>query len=106
MMLCFDMGSLTQWRVEKWACRRLTGRSKKNFVLTRGNGAQHAIVIISDGRGLDLEDLATGFENLDAPSITLCTRGNYKLRHPLGSTTDNEFGDPSISVVFTPGWGD
>lgn len=71
MMLCFFMGSLTQWRVEKWACRRLDGRSKKNFILTRGNGAQHAIVIISQGRGLDIEDLATGFENLDAPSITL-----------------------------------
>lgn len=71
MVLCFTMGSLYQWRVEKWACRRLNSRSKKNFVLTRGNGAQHAIAIISNGRGLDLEDLATGFENLDAPSITL-----------------------------------
>jgi hypothetical protein len=71
IILCFSMGSLTQWRVEKWACRRLTGRSKKNFILTRGNGAQHAIAIISNGRGLDLEDLATGFDNLDAPSITL-----------------------------------
>jgi hypothetical protein len=71
MMLCFGMGSLSQWGVEKWACRRLNGRSKKNFVLTRGNGAQHAVAIISGGRGLDLEDLATGFENLDAPSITV-----------------------------------
>ncbi|KFY34407.1 hypothetical protein V494_06802 [Pseudogymnoascus sp. VKM F-4513 (FW-928)] len=71
IVLCFSMGSLSQWRVEKWACRKLTGRSKKNFILTRGNGAQHAIAIISHGRGLDLEDLATGFDNLDAPSITL-----------------------------------
>lgn len=70
MFLCLAMGSLKQWRVEKWACRRLTASSKKNFILTRGNGAQHAIAIISDGRGLDLEDLATGFQNLDAPSIT------------------------------------
>jgi hypothetical protein len=71
MILCFSMGSLYQWRVEKWACRRLNGRSEKNFILTRGNGAQHAIAIISNGRGLDLEDLATGFANLDAPSITI-----------------------------------
>jgi hypothetical protein len=71
MLLCFSMGSLYQWRVEKWACRRLNDRSKKNFILTRGNGAQHAIAIISDGCGLDLEDLATGFANLDAPSITV-----------------------------------
>jgi hypothetical protein len=46
----------------------------KNFVLTRGNGAQHAIAIISHGRGLDLEDLATGFANLNAPSITVFAR--------------------------------
>ena len=72
--LCLAQGSLRQWRVEKWACRRLDGRSKKNFVLTRGNGAQHAIVILSEGRGLDLEDLATGFENLDAPSIMVFAR--------------------------------
>ena len=74
MVLCLATGSLKQWRVEKWACRRLDGRSEKNFVLTRGNGAQHAIVILSEGRGLDLEDLATGFENLDAPSITVFAR--------------------------------
>ncbi|KFY49938.1 hypothetical protein V495_00411 [Pseudogymnoascus sp. VKM F-4514 (FW-929)] len=70
-VLCYGMGSLSQWGVEKWACRRLNKRSKKNFILTRGNGAQHAIAIISGGHGLDLEDLATGFDNLDAPSITL-----------------------------------
>jgi hypothetical protein len=38
-------------------------------VLTRGNCAQHTIAFTSGGRGLDLEDLATGFQNLDAPSI-------------------------------------
>jgi hypothetical protein len=55
--------------VDKWACQRLTTSSKKNFVLTRGNCAQHTIAFTSGGRGLDLEDLATGFQNLDAPSI-------------------------------------
>lgn len=40
---------------EKWACR---GDTKKTFVLTTGNGSQHAIVIQGAGVGLDLEDLA------------------------------------------------
>lgn len=70
-ILCYFTGSLSQWKVEKWACRRLDHRSKKNFILTRGNGAQHAIAIISDGHGLDLEDLATGFANIDSPTITV-----------------------------------
>jgi len=70
-ILTYITGSLTQWKVEKWACRRLDGRDKKNFILTRGNGAQHAIAIISGGHGLDLEDLATGFANVDSPAITI-----------------------------------
>jgi hypothetical protein len=74
ILLCFSMGALNQWKVEKWACRRLDGRSKKSFILTRGNGAQHAIVILHNGHGLDLEDLATGFANLDAPSISVFAR--------------------------------
>ncbi|MCJ1244652.1 hypothetical protein MMC30_001851 [Trapelia coarctata] len=48
-------GSLPQWRAEKWACRR---SSPNTYVLTRGNGAQHAIVVLGNGRGLNLEDLA------------------------------------------------
>lgn len=70
-LLCYFTGALSQWKVEKWASRRLDHRSKKNFVLTRGNGAQHAIAIISNGHGLDLEDLATGFANIDSPTITV-----------------------------------
>ena len=57
--LAFITGSLPQWRKERWACRR---NSKKTFVLSRGNGAQHALVIQGVGRGLDLEDLATTSE--------------------------------------------
>jgi hypothetical protein len=49
--------SLPHWNREKWACRRTTD---KNVILTRGNGAQYAILILGDGRGLDLEDLAAG----------------------------------------------
>jgi hypothetical protein len=47
---------------EKWACRR---NAKKNVILTRGNGSQHAIVILGDGNGLDFEDLAAGQTNVD-----------------------------------------
>jgi hypothetical protein len=48
-------GSLPQWRAEKWACRR---SSPNTYILTRGNGAQHAIVFLGNGKGLNLEDLA------------------------------------------------
>ncbi|KAL4878176.1 hypothetical protein BJY04DRAFT_114539 [Aspergillus karnatakaensis] len=70
-ILCYVTGALNQWKVEKWACRRLDSRSKKSFVLTRGNGAQHAIAILGNEHGLDLEDLATGFSKIDSPSITI-----------------------------------
>ncbi|KAL4802580.1 hypothetical protein BDV18DRAFT_146933 [Aspergillus unguis] len=70
-VLCYGTGALSQWKVEKWACRTLDNRSKKNFILTRGNGAQHAIAIVSDGYGLDLEDLASGFSMIDYPVITI-----------------------------------
>ena len=73
ILLCLATGSLRQWRREKWACRKLNGKPK-NVVLTHGNGAQHAIAIISDGQGLDLEDLATGPMNVDNPSISMLTR--------------------------------
>ncbi|PGH18803.1 hypothetical protein AJ79_00216 [Helicocarpus griseus UAMH5409] len=57
IVLSFATGSLPQWSKEKWACRRKT---KKDVILTAGNGSQHAIVVLGDGRGLDLEDLAAG----------------------------------------------
>lgn len=57
--LAFTMGNLRQWRSERYSCRP---RSKKAFVLTRGNGAQHALVILGQGNGLDLEDLASSRE--------------------------------------------
>ncbi|KAF3401067.1 hypothetical protein DPV78_005821 [Talaromyces pinophilus] len=55
--LSFVAGSLPQWKREKWACRQET---EKTVILTRGNGSQHAIVIIGDKNGLDFEDLAMG----------------------------------------------
>ena len=55
-------GSLSQWTREKWACRQ---QATKITVLTKGNGSQHAIVVMSKGKGLDLEDLATSSTRLD-----------------------------------------
>lgn len=63
-------GSLPQWRVEKWACRR---SSPNTYILTRGNGAQHAIVILGNGRGLNLEDLAVAGQ-MKPPSSDIPTR--------------------------------
>ena len=74
ILLCFMTGGQDQWRREKWACRRIEPDKKRTYIMTRGNGAQHAIVIKCDGFGLNLEDLCTGFDNLDSPSISLTTR--------------------------------
>lgn len=63
IILSLASGSLSQWSEEKWACRK---ESRKTVILTRGNGSQHAIVIVSDGEGLDLEDLAAGPMNVYA----------------------------------------
>ncbi|KAJ5834821.1 hypothetical protein N7447_000847 [Penicillium robsamsonii] len=65
VILSFSTGALSQWSKEKWACR---SNAKKTFVLTSGNGSQHAIVIQSNGMGLDLEDLAAN----DPGMITSC----------------------------------
>jgi len=46
---------LLPWKAEKWRCRR---KAKASFILTRGNGHQHAIVILGNRHGLHLEDLA------------------------------------------------
>jgi hypothetical protein len=46
--------SLPEWRREKLACRR---NSRRTSVLTTAGG-QHAIVVLRNGRGLDLQDLA------------------------------------------------
>lgn len=74
ILLCLWTGCLSQWRREKWACRQIEPGKKRTYILTRGNGAQHAIVLECDGCGLNLEDLCTGFDNLDSPAISKTTR--------------------------------
>lgn len=66
-VLSFATGLLPQWSKEKWACRR---GSKQNYVITRGNGAQHAIVVLGNGKGLNFEDLASGQENIEVTANT------------------------------------
>ena len=60
IILCFITGSLPQWRAEKWSCRT---DGNQNYVLTRGNGAQHAVVVLGCGHGLNFEDLAASDTN-------------------------------------------
>ena len=74
-VLAFTSASLPQWRLERWACRLC---SHNTVCLTRGNGAQHALVIMPRGRGLNLEDLAGAnmAGNLDGatrPAIVVIT---------------------------------
>lgn len=38
-------GSLSQWKAEKWACRR---KLSSPYILTTGNGAQHVILILGN----------------------------------------------------------
>lgn len=54
---------LPQWKREKWACRE---KSKDPYILTRGNGTQHALIILGNRHGLNLEDLASGQDNVTA----------------------------------------
>ncbi|KAF5232072.1 hypothetical protein FOXYS1_15808 [Fusarium oxysporum] len=55
--LALSTAALPQWRVEKLACRL---NSKKKIAITAGNGSRHVIVILGEGNGLDIEDLAAG----------------------------------------------
>ena len=67
-LLALATGSLPQWKAEKWPGRRST---HSTFVLTRGNGTQHAIVILGNGHGLNLEDLAVAGQFTQPSSSTL-----------------------------------
>ncbi|TRX90295.1 hypothetical protein FHL15_008840 [Xylaria flabelliformis] len=69
IILSFATGALPQWTREKWACRR---NAAKTVILTRGNGSQHAIVILGTGNGLDLEDLATAGSMSFPSCLTRC----------------------------------
>ena len=52
-------GALPQWLEEKWPGRVMRKGKRKIVALTRGNGHPHVMVIVSDGKGWDLESMAT-----------------------------------------------
>jgi hypothetical protein len=69
IVLSVVTASLPQWRHEKWECRHLDEHSAgKTVVLTRGNGSQHALVILGAEGFLDLEDLAAGSATISSPA--------------------------------------
>lgn len=51
---------LGQWRDEKYAARPIPKTGREVVVLTRGNGSTFAMVVISEGVGIRVEDLAGG----------------------------------------------
>lgn len=57
ILLALLGGALPQWRAEKFAARRVNKREV--ICLTRGNGSNSVIIIVSDATGIRLEDLAT-----------------------------------------------
>ncbi|EPS33116.1 hypothetical protein PDE_08078 [Penicillium oxalicum 114-2] len=67
-ILALATGYLPQWKKEKWACRT---QAKGTYILTRGNGSQHVIIIVGNGHGLNLEDLAAGQTNIEASTNAL-----------------------------------
>lgn len=45
------------------------------YVLTKGNGAQYAIVILGNGRGPNLEDLAAG--QINSQHLAQCIHSHH-----------------------------
>ncbi|KAH8652757.1 hypothetical protein BGZ60DRAFT_508663 [Tricladium varicosporioides] len=62
-ILALTTGSLPRWKEEKWACRT---HSNDVYALTKGNGSQNVIVILANGHGLNIEDLAMGQRDMDS----------------------------------------
>ena len=62
-LLSFSAGSFQQWRRERWSCRRVNEKGG-TYILTRGNGAQHALLIVAKQGSLNLEDLAASTEEI------------------------------------------
>lgn len=67
-IMAFFTASLPEWRRQRWAARHL--EREKTLILTRGNGAQHALVILGRVGSLDLEDLASSTEAKMVPPTT------------------------------------
>jgi hypothetical protein len=88
ILLALATGALPQWRAEKWAARSLSlpnGKRKREVIsLTCGNGSKEVIVIVSDGVGFRLEDLAAGREAHNSSTITVaCILATLWIAHLL-----------------------
>ncbi|KAG9844091.1 hypothetical protein KCU98_g7257, partial [Aureobasidium melanogenum] len=67
-ILAFVSGALPQWTEEKYGVRNLTER--KDVVLTQGNGAHDALLILGPGNGLDLEAMAAPYRQVKCLAAT------------------------------------
>ncbi|OCH90784.1 hypothetical protein OBBRIDRAFT_792985 [Obba rivulosa] len=60
--LALVAGALPQWQAEKWVARPIDPGKREVVCLTEGDGSKSVIVIISEGTGIRLADLAAGRE--------------------------------------------
>ncbi|EMD36095.1 hypothetical protein CERSUDRAFT_138853 [Gelatoporia subvermispora B] len=61
-LLALVAGALPQWQAEKWVARPVDRGKREVVCLTEGDGSKSVIVIISEGTGIRIADLATGRE--------------------------------------------
>jgi hypothetical protein len=80
ILLALLGGALPQWRAEKWAARRVDKREV--ICLTRGNGSNSVIVIVSEATGIRLEDLATArVERTHLTTVMTCILATLWIVH-------------------------
>lgn len=104
ILLALITGILPQWYFEKWACRT---RTKKVLCITGGNGTRHAMIIIGNKIGLDLEDLAAAESpRLRRRGETRGSRGRWsrKLTDQSGSPQLHEDGHWKEEVLMIFGY--
>ncbi|KAG5650943.1 hypothetical protein H0H81_010480 [Sphagnurus paluster] len=72
ILLAQVQAALPQWRKELWAARPVPHDKREVVCITKGNGSPFVLVVISDGCGLRLGDLAGGRE-VPSPSTVPMT---------------------------------
>lgn len=70
-VLSFLAGSVSQWRQERWSCRRLSHDA--TYILMRRDSPQNALVIFAKPGSLNLEDLAASTEAVEVSAWTKLT---------------------------------
>ena len=97
--------------MEKWSCRKLEasapdGRSptQKTIILTQGNGHRHVMIIHRNGRGLNLEDLATarlGSQPSTLPCLLILTVFWLLLLFTVGGFSENSWCLIAVTAIST-----